>query len=62
MFGLKFVFNRFKIDMFSRWTSKNQYFLSLDHCNSICSVPGPLKTNIFCPRTTKNQYFLFLDH
>ena len=49
-------------------STKNQYFLSLEHQKSIFSVPrapkinifypGAPKINIFCPRSTKNQYFL----
>ena len=43
-------------------STKNQYFLSPEHQNSIFSVPGKPKLDIFCFRSTKNQYFLSQEH
>ena len=61
-----------KINIFFPRSTKNQYFLSLEHQKSIFSVPGAPKINIFypgapkinifCPRSTKNQYFLSPEH
>ena len=48
-----------KINLFDFRTSKIQYFLSPDHCNSIFSLSRALEFNIFFLQSTKIQYFLF---